>query len=750
MLLLCGNPNVGKSTVFNLLTGGDAHIANYPGVTVEVKHGHFTVNGVRWIVHDIPGIYSLSAQTQDEVVAETILLAERPQICLQVIDTQNLPKDLYLTVELLELGYRPVLLLNKWDQAERQGVAPEVEKLEQALGLTCIRLTAVQPGAARKLREFLAAVDCEAHARQDEPAAELDYGPVLEPCIEEIERILQASITSPSFSLRYAAVRMLTCGRAMGHGSGTGHGRGRGRGRGRWWRSRFGPPGECSEAPGTGWRRELRLRARDVCLRELGEEPAVVIARRRHEFIRRLLLDVGYPLERARQAPDAAGVRLPCEECPRGDTTSDRIDRWLLHPIWGTLAFLAGLWLIFQATFKQGSPLAALLDAGVAWLARSATAALSAWPFLASLIGEGIIPGVGLVAVFLPNILILFFALALLEDSGYLARGVLLTDGVMRRCGLSGRAFIPMMIAFGCNVPAILATRTMRSFGDRLVAIMVLPLLSCGARLPVYVLLVGAFFPAAWGGSIFLGLYLLGVLVAVLLANLLRRTAVRREPGALIFELPDYKRPRLRLALKNMWDNGKHYLQKAGTVILAAAVIAWFLFSFPQAPPAVAGAAGGAAGMAGTISPEGAPQPGALEQAQVFHSFAGRLGRALEPVFRPLGFDWRVVVGLLGATLAKEIMLSTMGVVYGASEEAALESPTLVQMVRVSSGLSPLTALALMVFVLLYMPCLPTLAVMSRELGSVRLTAAAVALHFSVAYLLALMIVSAGRALGIH
>jgi len=407
------------------------------------------------------------------------------------------------------------------------------------------------------------------------------------------------------------------------------------------------------------------------------------------------------------------------------------------------------MWLVFQATFTLGAPLMDLIDAGVSWLADASLAALAGVPLLASLVGEGIIPGVGMVLIFLPNIFILFLALSLLEDSGYLARGSLLTDGVLRRCGVSGRSFIPMIISFGCNVPAILATRTMPSFKDRLITIAILPLMSCSARMPVYVLLVGAFFARAWAGAIITLLYFLGIVMAVLLALALRRTVATGEPGALIIELPDYKTPRILAATKSTWMMGKHYLQKAGTIIFAASIVIWFLFSFPQAPAVTAenSPLGGAA-----LAAEEVPTKSAFATtspaSDIGGTYAGRLGKAIAPFFAPLGFDWRVTVGLIGSTLAKEIMVSTMGVVYGVGEEAEAEDETLIETVRTRSGLTPLTALALMIFALLYLPCLATIAVMYRELGSARWTLAIMGLHFGAAYLLAFLAIQVGRAMG--
>ena len=767
-LILCGNPNVGKSTVFNALTGGDAHVGNYPGVTVEVKHGHFRTGTVKWVVQDTPGIYSLSARTEDEIATEAILLAQYPNVCIQVVDTQNLPRDLYLTVELMELGYTPTLLLNKWDLAQKNNRAPDVKKLEEALGLKCIPVTASKRSSLQPLNEYLASIKPDVIARESQPQVHIDYGQLLGEILNEAEQELGTAEVDQPVPTRFAALRLLTCGRGQYPGRGGGRGRmgaGRGRGHGRG-RGLTGPHPACGTEPGTGWRHNLRARAYSECLSQLGEEPVVIVAERRHAFIRGVLRQIGFP-EGTQPYDDTvlsemlAGATIPGAAAaektqiqaghltpPPIATLSDRLDRWFLHPVFGWLVFILGMWLVFQATFTLGAPLMDLIDAGVSWLADAALVALAGTPFLASLVGEGIIPGVGMVLVFLPNIFILFLALALLEDSGYLSRGSLLTDGILRRCGVTGRSFIPMVISFGCNVPAILATRTLPSFKDKLVTIAVLPLMSCSARMPVYVLLVGAFFTRAWAGTIITLLYFLGIVVAVLLALALRRTLARGESSPLIIELPEYKMPRLRAAAKSTWMMGKHYVQKAGTIILAASIVIWFLFSFPQTPE-----------MLDTSTPARSMAIAAEVESQMYEpstastsngiggTYAGQIGKAISPIFAPQGFDWRVTVGLIGSTLAKEIMVSTMGVVYGVGELSEPDD-TLIQTVRARSGLTPLTALALMVFVLLYMPCLATIAVMYRELGSVRWSLAVIGIHFATAYVLSLAVVQIGKAMG--
>lgn len=767
-LILCGNPNVGKSTVFNALTGGDAHVANYPGVTVEVKHGHFKTGPVKWVVQDTPGIYSLSARTEDEVAAEAILLDQYPNVCIQVVDTQNLPRDLYLTIELLELGYRPTLILNKWDLAQKNNRAPDVQKLEEALGLKCIPAVANRRASLQPLKDYLAGITPDASARDAKAQVQIDYGRVLGEILFDAERKLAIAGGVQPVPARFAALRLLTCGRGQYPGRGGGRGRmgaGRGRGRGRG-RGAIGPYPACGAEPGTGWRHNLRMRAYSECMSQLGEEPVVIVAEHRHAFIRAVLQRISFPVG-AQPHDDTvlegavAGVltsaSVAAKEAPSLNrrmmsppvaTLSDRLDRWFLHPVLGWVAFVFGMWVVFQATFTLGAPLMDLIDAGVSWLADASLAALAGVPFLASLVGEGIVPGVGMVLIFLPNIFILFLALALLEDSGYLARGSLLTDGALRRCGVTGRSFIPMVISFGCNVPAILATRTMPTFKDRLITIAVLPLMSCSARMPVYVLLVGAFFAHAWAGTIITLLYFLGIVVAVLLALVLRRTVATGEPGALIIELPEYKAPRIQAAVKSMWLMGKHYIQKAGTIILAASIVIWFLFNFPQAPEmvAISRSAPNTATTAEVVSP-GSELSSADTDSGVGSTYAGRIGKAISPIFAPLGFDWRVTVGLLGSTLAKEIMVSTMGVVYGVGEVDE-QDESLIKAVQTRSGLTRLTALALMIFVLLYMPCLATIAVMYRELGSARWTAAVIGIHFTTAYALSLLVVQVGSAMG--
>lgn len=749
-IILCGNPNAGKSTIFNLLTGGNAHIANYAGVTVEVKHGHMAVDGRRFVILDTPGIYALSARTEDEVVTESILFGHHPAVCIQVVDALNIARDLYLTLELLELGYRPVLLLNKWDLICRRQQFLRVHELGRALGVKCFTVSAKEPDSIGPIREYLAQISLDENARSSKSQLTLDYGPVLGPILCEAEAALAERGGQFPIPLRFSALRMLTCGlRRKLDRSGRGW-------RWRFWSPRKAPACEECGAPDGEWMRNLLLKAREACESHLGQQPAEAAAEQRHAYIRALMDIVGVEAD---ESPSMLTVRQPASqerECARPEQSvtktepaqpypassrTDSIDRWLLHPVVGYLAFAVGLWLVFQATFTLGAPLAGLLEKAMSWLSAATKSALSFSPFAASLFGEGIIPGVGMVLVFLPNIFILFLALALMEDSGYLSRGTLLTDGILRRFGLSGRSFIPMVVAFGCNVPAILAARTMPTFKDRLITIAVIPWMSCSARLPVYILLAGAFFPSQWGGTVVLSMYLLGVVMAILAAKMLRKT-VAGEVGELLVDLPDYRIPRAAASLRKMWSHTWHYVHKAGTIILLAAIIVWLLFTFPQTPQVSARA---------QLLSEGVdPTSEAISQAQVSHSYAGRIGRAIEPVFAPLGFDWRVAVGLVGATVAKEVMLSTMGVVYGVGGEVDSSSQRLVAVVRERSGLTPLTSLALMVFVLFYLPCLPTLGVIFRELKSYRWTAAVVGLHLFTAYALALLIVIVGRVAGLR
>ncbi len=661
---LAGNPNAGKTTLFNNLTGGRQHVGNYPGVTVERKEGVRVHGGIRLQVVDLPGTYSLTAYTEDEIVARDFVIDAHPDVVVDIVDTSNLERNLYLAVQLLELGVPMVVALNMSDMAAARGYAIDLEKLSELLGdVPLIPTVGNRNKGTRTLLDAIVAVGTGAHPVRHVPVS---YGREVDEEIAKLEALLEPAADRLAPRLpRWVALKLLEGDTKV----------------------RELVRARCPSAATV-------LEAADASISHLSgvfrDSPETVIAERRYGFI--------------------SGA---CQEAVRRTIESrhemsDRIDATLTHPVFGLPIFLGLMYLMFHATFKLG----AYPSAWIEWLFKWLQAAINGlWAgggdsLLRSLLADGIIGGVGAVVVFLPYILILFLAIAVLEDTGYMARAAFIVDRWMHKVGLHGKSFIPMVLGFGCTIPAILATRVLESRRDRLTTMLILPLMSCSARYPIYMLFIPAFFPPRWRTPMLFIIYLVGVAAALLLARLLRSTLFRGEATPFVMELPPYRMPTVRSMVIHMWERGWLFLRKAGTLILAASVCMWALTSFPK-PPAEAGP--------GATVAEG--RAAALE-----YSVAGRIGKTLEPVTRPLGFDWRVNTALIGAFAAKEVFIAQMGIVFSLGEEAeaAVEaSPARARLQqRLQDHYTPLQALAIMLFCLLSFPCVAAAAVMWRESGS--------------------------------
>ncbi|MDD2472641.1 MAG: ferrous iron transport protein B, partial [Methanoculleus sp.] len=625
-IALTGNPNVGKTTLFNELTGSRQHVGNWPGVTVEKKTGRISRNGYEIEVVDLPGTYSLTAYSADEIVARNFLLDEKPDAVIQVVDATNLERNLYLTTQLTELGVPVVIALNMADMAEAQGDTIDRTRLSEFLEVPVVRTVGTR---GEGLDDLIEAAIREAKTSPHHEHT-IGYGGDVEAKIAALVDALSADKSlAKRYPLRWLAVKLLEGDENV------------------LARVREGP---------------ASARVQSILSSIDSDEYEAVMADKRYEAIAAIL-------------PQVHRTDI------KGATFSDMVDRVVTNRYLGIPIFLALMWGAFELTFTVAAPFATAIEVLFAWLAEvSVTSLEPAW--LGSLIGDGIIGGVGAVLVFLPNIFILFLILALLEDSGYLARAAFIMDRPLYAIGLPGKAFIPMLIGFGCNVPAIMATRSIESEKDRLLTILVNPFMSCSARLPVYVLFAGAFFGAQAGGVMFF-LYVLGIVVAIASAKLFRSTILPGEVSPFVMEMPPYRIPTAMTSLIHMWGRGSMYLRKAGTIILLGAMVVWALASFPYGV-----------------------EYGSAE------SFAGMLGHLIEPLVAPLGFDWKVAVALIFGFLAKEVVVGSLGVLYGTGEE------TLSEALLVDPGLSSATALALMVFVLLYMPCVAALGVIKKETGS--------------------------------
>jgi len=662
---LAGNPNAGKTTLFNNLTGGRQHVGNYPGVTVERKEGVRVHGGIRLEIVDLPGTYSLTAYTEDEIVARDFVIDEHPDVVVDIVDASNLERNLYLAVQLLELGVPMVVALNMSDVAAARGYAIDLAKLSALLGdVPLVPTVGHRSEGTRQLLDAIVAVGTGAHRVRRVPIA---YGWEVEDEVEKLAALLEpeAEHLAPQ-EPAWVALKLVE-----------GDARVRDRVR-----------AQCAGAKGI-------LEAAEASVRHLegvfGDSPETVIADRRYGFI--------------------SGA---CQEAVRRTIESrhemsDRIDVLLTHPVLGLPIFLGLMYLVFWATFRLGEWPMRWIETG---FGRIGAAVSGLWPAgsagaLESLLVDGVIGGVGGVIVFLPNILILFLAIAILEDSGYMARAAFIMDRWMHKIGLHGKSFIPMLIGFGCTVPAILATRVLESRRDRLTTMLVLPLMSCGARLPIYALLISAFFTERLRAPVLWGMYLVGIAAAAGLAKLLRSTLFRGEATPFVMELPPYRMPTLRSAAIHMGVRGWMYLRKAGTLILGASVCMWALTSYPK-PPAGALAA-----------TQGASRASALD-----YSVAGRVGQALEPVTRPLGFDGRVNTAMIGAFAAKEVFVADMGIVFSLGSGSARArhgaGANLRLRERLRETYTPLQGVSIMLFCLLGFPCMATVAVMWSESGSAK------------------------------
>jgi len=696
---LAGNPNSGKTTLFNLLTGSRQHVGNYPGVTVEKKEGVRRVGGVRLDIVDLPGTYSLTARSTDELVARRFLIDEHPDVVVCVADASNLERNLYLTVQLLELDLPLVLALNMSDVAAARGQVIDRENLSRLLGGVPIIPTVGNRGVGiEALADAIAAVGTGAHPIRHVPVS---YGAEVDEEIAKLSALLepQGARLAPR-GPPWVALKLLEADPAIRDLVRT----------------------RCAEA-------ETILAGADAAgahLRTLlGDEPEILIADLRYGF--------------------AAGAFRETVRCTRESrrTRSDQIDAIITHPVLSLLIFFGLMYLVFLATFRLGAYPKDGLHHLFHYLAQAAG---GLWPLgststLRSLLVDGVIGGVGGVLEFLPNILILFLGIAVLEDSGYMARAAFIMDRWMHKIGLHGKSFIPMLIGFGCTVPAVMATRVLESRRDRLTTMLILPLMSCGARLPIYTLLAGAFFPVQWQAPVMWTMYLVGIVMAVVVAKVLRVTVLRGDAEPFVMELPPYRAPTVRGALIHMGYRAWAYLRKAGTIILGVSVCLWALTSYPKPP------ASDPTEPAAAAPQRAGPVQTARPAAAIEYSAAGRIGKAIEPATRPLGFDWRVNTALLGAVAAKEVFVAQMGVVHSMEATQDQEPEPLEAALR--RNYTPLQAVAIMLFCLLGLPCVATVGVVRAESGSWGWTLLQWGGLTALAYVATVMVYQTGLALGL-
>ena len=664
---LIGNPNCGKTSLFNAMTGSSEHVGNYSGVTVDAKAGTAHYGGYTFEMVDLPGTYSLASYSPEELYVRRYLRDETPDVIINVVDASNLERNLYLTTELIDTARSMVIALNMYDELHAQGTVLDYPLLGRMIGVPIVPTVAKQ---GKGLKELLETVIDVYEGRQS--AVRHIHVP-LGPEVEKAVSVLNHAIKDDGRighreSPRYLAIKLLE-GDAETARYVTGK---------------------------TGDEQLLAMRDRLAAgvEREMESDITEIIAAEKYGFISGALAETMVPGESAHQS------------------RTDIIDTLVTNKLFGFPLFVLVMVTMFWLTFSVGQYPMDWIQSGVDALAGWMGDTMADGP-LKDMIVDGIIGGVGGVIVFLPNILILYFCISFMEDSGYMARAAFIMDKVMHRLGLHGKSFIPLVMGFGCNVPAIMATRTIESHSSRLITILINPFMSCSARIPIYVLLAGAFFPEH-ATLVFSCMYFGGILVAVVTARMLRRFWFKKDETPFVMELPPYRMPTLRNSLKHMWDKGEQYLRKMGGIILLASIIVWALNYFPR--PA-------------------ADQP--ADQPQ--HSYLAMVGQAVNPVMEPLGFNWRSTVAAVAGVPAKEVVVSTLGVLYTGDE--AVSDAALAQRLKAVGpdghpGFTWASALAFMVFVLLYCPCIATLTAIYRETGSWRYLTFSVVYNTMVAWLL--------------
>lgn len=714
-IALAGNPNSGKTTLFNAMTGAHQYVGNWAGVTVEKKEGRFTHGDYTVNVVDLPGTYSLSPYSMEEIVARNYLLEAKPDVVVQVVDASNLERNLFLTSQLLELERPLVLALNVFDALEREGAKLDVDRFAKLFGAPAVPTIGTKgKGVDELIDAAIAVVEGRDAARRN---VHIPYGNEIEDHIGEIRAQNGFEKIVNGHAPRWTAIKLLENDREL-------------------IKSLQKANGDAQ--PLLDKAAQVRTHLFDM----FKTDPEIVITERRYGFISGALKGIYQPPIRDRV------------------NKSDLIDQILTHKLLGLPVFFFMIWAMFQLTFNVGSIPMDLIDAGVAALGGAVTSVMGEG-FFRDLIVDGAINGVGFVAVFLPNIMILFFCISLIEDSGYMARAAFLMDRVMRLAGLHGKAFIPLLMGFGCNVPAVMATRTLESERDRIVTILVNPLMSCSARLPVFILLAGTFFAPGMAGTMVFSMYALGIVLAIAVAKLMSRTVLRGEASPFVMELPPYRMPTVKSTMIHMWDRGKIFIKKMGGVILIGSVTVWVLTAFPreaanpsrdwdaQIDAVNARLAAAPEADRAALADELARLEVGKEGERIEQSHIGRIGHVLAPAFAPMGFDWKTSVAILTGFVAKEIVVSTYGVLYQVSREADENTEGLRAELKEKSGLTPLSAFALMTFILIYTPCLGTIAAIRRETGSWKWTGFSIAYSLVLAWVLAAAIVQVGRLAGL-
>jgi len=662
-IALVGNPNCGKTTLFNALTGSNQRVGNWPGVTVEKKEGNFKFKDQIYTVIDLPGIYSLGSFSEDEIIARNYIISGNPDVVINVVDATNIERNLYLTTQLLEMGTKVVVALNMIDEAETKNIEIDIKTLSEKLGAPVIPTVA----SKKKGIENLISKAVELINKDMDYKAHISYGQNIDKEIENIKKFLENK--NLDYSRQWIAIKVLE--------------------------------GDKEILNMIKEKDEEAYNSLDDMLAKYNlENLELEIVDKRYEFINSIT---------------STAVRKPKENIV---TLTDKIDSIITHKYFGLPIFALIMFIVFQLTFAIGQDLlGGIVGSGLEILGEkieSLLVTINAADWIVSFVIDGIFGGIGTVIEFVPLILVLYTLMGLLEDSGYMARAAYIMDNLMRRLGLQGKTFISMIIGFGCNVPGVMATRTLDNKKDKMIAILINPFMSCGARIPIYLVFISAFFSDNGGLVLFL-LYALGIVVALIMAKIFSKTLFKGETSYFIMELPPYRIPTASNVLRNMWDNVSEFLKRAGTTIFAVVTILWVLAMLP-------------------IGVEPYSQS----------SILGRIGTAIAPIFKPAGYGtWQAAVGLFSGIAAKEAVVAILGMVYAGVEEGT-------ELVKaIQSAFTPLSAASFMVMTLLYTPCAATLGVIKKETNSYKWTLFSAVYSFAVAWILSVIIYQVGRLIGL-
>ena len=659
---LVGNPNCGKTSLFNFASGAHERVGNYSGVTVDAKEGKARYFGYEFNLVDLPGTYSLSAYSPEELYVRKQIVEKTPDVIINVIDTSNLERNLYLTTQLIDMHLRMVCALNMFDETERRGDHVDYDKLGELFGVPMVPTVFTNGRGVEEL--FKVVIDMyegQENSQRNYRHIHINHGHELEHGIKEMqEHLKQEDNLRQRYSTRYLAIKLLEHDKDV--------------------------EAYIATFPDAKEIIAHRDQAEQRVKEETGEDSETAIMDAKYGFIHGALKEAGYET-----GHDKDTYR-----------TTHVIDRFITNRYLGFPIFLLLLFVMFSVTFYIGQYPMDWIEAGVAWLGEIISTTMPDGPLKAMLV-DGVIGGVGSVIVFLPQILILYFFISYMEDSGYMARAAFIMDKLMHKMGLHGKSFIPLVMGFGCNVPAVMATRTIESRRSRLITMLVLPLMSCSARLPIYIMITGTFFAAHYRSLVMLSLYAVGILLAVVVSRVLSLFVIKGEDTPFVMELPPYRFPTWKAIGRHTWEKGKQYLKKMGGIILVASIIVWALGYFPH-------------------------DESLSMREQQEQSYIGRIGKTIEPVFRAQGFDWKLDVGLVAGIGAKEVVASTMGVLYANNDSFGDDEAynneggkydTLLAQMR-ADGITPLAAYCFLLFVVIYFPCIATVAAIKGETGSWR------------------------------